>query len=159
MNLLHLLMKSCTCGVNTGVPWWLLGLAAIWLAFGAYWHTCLIKDLCSLSRQPFSLIHDIDKGAVWKKLSVEPLTVYFGINNNNVISEGVQPELEQIVAYLMENPTAKISIEGHTNHYANDINGYTQRLAMERASTMKDYLVKRPMNLTGCYLPYKRQRS
>jgi OmpA-OmpF porin, OOP family len=135
--------NECQCGVKSSIPWWLLGLLGLWLAFGAYWHTCLIKGLCSRPNIPVvSVPLPSGTGSVWEKLSVEPLTVYFGINNNDVISEGVQPELEKIVAYLKENPTARITVTGHTNHFKNDQGGYTQKLGLARADKMKEYLVK-----------------
>jgi len=128
-------MKKCS---------WLLLLIPLWFIGSAYWYTCITKGLCNglgLSIPSISVpaisIPNITN--TWNQVKAEPLTVYFAADSDNVLTEGVDEKLKNIVEYMKQNENAKISIAGHTN-YHKDI-AYTEKLGLVRAEKLKSLLV------------------
>ncbi|MFZ2593801.1 MAG: OmpA family protein [Minisyncoccia bacterium] len=147
--------------------WSLLGILGLWLVFGSYWYTCNIKYLCkntpiapvvsvntSVPNMPVvlgdttstevsgtpaeSLVRQTPE-ATWNALIANPVLVYFGVNNDNVITENVDSVLKNIVSYLSQNEGQRIVVTGHTNAHPND--AYAVALGLERAHKVKELLV------------------
>jgi len=77
------------------------------------------------------------------KPKVEPLMVtarvHFDFDKYNIKREYV-PLLNEVVKVLKENPNVKVRIEGYTDNIGTK--AYNDKLALKRAKTVKDYLVK-----------------
>jgi outer membrane protein OmpA-like peptidoglycan-associated protein len=126
-------MKKCA---------WLLLLIPLWFLGSAYWYTCVTKGLCKNMSLPSVSIPAISIPAIsntWNEVKAKPLTVYFAADSDNVLTEGVDGQLKNIVEYMKANSNAKISIAGHTN-YHKDI-AYTEKLGLVRAEKLKSLLV------------------
>jgi peptidoglycan-associated lipoprotein len=105
-----------------------------------YWYVCVIKGFCGdaapIAAAPTTQI--VTPQDTWASVTAEPLIVYFGVNGDNVITEGVEEKLRAIVAYMQANPSARIAITGHTNIHSS--NAYTYSLGMQRALKLKALL-------------------
>ncbi len=103
---------------------------------------CTIKGLCAETQNTPQTVTDLEpvtpQGA-WESLARDPLIVYFGANNDNVLTEDIAPKLRAVVAYMQAHPSAQIAITGHTNVHRDD--AYTVRLGKERAEKVKELLV------------------
>ncbi|MFA0964651.1 OmpA family protein [Roseivirga sp. BDSF3-8] len=86
---------------------------------------------------------------VMKNLYLTPLEVgvtvrldriYFDFDKT-VLRPESYPELDRVVSLLMENPTLKIEIAGHTDNKGSD--GYNETLSQGRADAVRDYLVQK----------------
>jgi outer membrane protein OmpA-like peptidoglycan-associated protein len=123
---------------------WVLGLAALWAVLSTYWYMCNIKGVCDVSMaapvaEAPSIMKEATPNATWKQVAADPLVVYFGADGDNILTEGVDAKLKDIVAYMQQNPSAKIAITGHTNAHSD--NAYTVRLGQQRADKLKELLV------------------
>lgn len=121
---------------------WVLAAAFVWGALSTYWYMCTIKGLCTSAQNTAEIVSEQPPAtpqSVWESVAREPLLVYFGINNDNILTEDVEPKLRAVVAYLQTHPSAQIAITGHTNVHRND--AYTVRLGKERAEKVKELLV------------------
>lgn len=120
-------------------------LIPLWFLGSAYWYTCITKGLCKdmnipgMSVPSMSIPDLADITDTWNKVKAEPLTVYFSADSDNVLTEGVDEKLKNIVEYMKQNENAKISIAGHTN-YHKDV-PYTEKLGLVRAEKLKSLLV------------------
>jgi outer membrane protein OmpA-like peptidoglycan-associated protein len=129
-------MKKCT---------WFLLLIPLWFLGSAYWYTCITKGLCKDMSLPGISIPSMSVPAItaitdtWNKVKAEPLTVYFAADSDNVLTEGVDEKLKNIVEYMKQNENAKISIAGHTNYHKDVV--YTEKLGLVRAEKLKSLLV------------------
>ena len=65
--------------------------------------------------------------------------LYFDFGSANLKAES-KPAVDQIAAYMKENPTLNIVIEGHTDNVGTD--DANQKLSEQRAITVKNELVK-----------------
>ncbi len=121
---------------------WVLGAAFLWGALSTYWYMCTIKGVCSAQTkvpQVVSMPLPVTPEGTWESLTQDPLIVYFGVNNDNVLTEDVEPKLRAVVAYMQAHPSAHIAVTGHTNVHRDD--AYTVRLGKERAEKVKELLV------------------
>src|SRR5271154_3690159 len=59
--------------------------------------------------------------------------------NSSVLVDGF-PSLLRIAELLQKNPGYKVTVEGHTDKLGS--NGYNDRLALARATMVRDFLVK-----------------
>src|SRR5580704_12677789 len=59
--------------------------------------------------------------------------------NSSVLVDGF-PSLLRIAELLQKNPGYKVTVEGHTDKLGS--NGYNDKLALARATTVRDFLVK-----------------
>jgi peptidoglycan-associated lipoprotein len=105
---------------------------------------CKIKNVCDMSMaapmvEAPAVTTPATPIATWKQVTVEPLVVYFGADGDNVLTEGVEQKLKDIVTYMQQNPTARIAVTGHTNVHSN--NEYTEKLGKQRADKLKELLV------------------
>ncbi len=116
---------------------YLLTFALVWAIGSTYWYTCNIKYLCAAKSDTSAPKVTMDN--TWTELKSKPLTVYFGPNTDNVLTEGVDQKLKDIVAYLQKNKSAKINITGHTNYHRNI--PFTEKLGLDRANKLKALLV------------------
>ena len=72
---------------------------------------------------------------------VDRLTLRINFDSDKaVIRPAGVPELQKALAFVQKHPTAKISIEGHTDDRAS--NEYNQGLSERRAKAVRDYLVQ-----------------
>jgi outer membrane protein OmpA-like peptidoglycan-associated protein len=144
---------------------WLVLATIAWFAFGAYWYPCVIRQICdqvpvgatpptpltatTTVETPTTTTEAPSEVRTWEHLREKPLTVYFKVNSNTVSTEEVESILKDIVSYLRNDPAAKISIAGHTNHDPDEV--YTQALGLARAEKVKELLVSygaRPDQIT-----------
>ncbi len=133
-------MKKCA---------WLLLLIPLWFLGSAYWYTCHTKGLCGdMSMPNMALTSTGITGTAasvatlantWTEVKAKPLTVYFAADSDNVLTEGVDAKLKNIVEYMKQNVDAKISIAGHTNYHKDT--AYTEKLGLVRAEKLKSLLV------------------
>ena len=70
--------------------------------------------------------------------------VYFDFNSVKLKPESIIV-MDEFYLFLIENPTLKISIEGHTDNIGNETDN--QILSENRAKTVFDYLVKRGISI------------
>ena len=121
---------------------WVLAAAFLWGTLSTYWYMCIIKGLCSNTAPVQQIVTEqqpITPQSTWEGMERDPLIVYFGINNDDVLTDDVEPRLRAIVAYMQTHPSAQIAITGHTNVHRDD--AYTVRLGKERAEKVKELLV------------------
>jgi outer membrane protein OmpA-like peptidoglycan-associated protein len=88
--------------------------------------------------------------AVLESVSVEAKSIYFNTGKSTFRSEDVPVKIESISTLLKQYPTAKFSIEGHTDSDGSD--AFNQKLSQERADVVKNALIERGMkadNLTA----------
>jgi outer membrane protein OmpA-like peptidoglycan-associated protein len=122
----------------------------VWAVGSAYWYTCQIKYLCNattgsswslptISKVTTPTISVPDLAMNWKEIKAKPLTVYFGPNGDDILTEGVDSKLKAIVEYMKQNKTAKIAITGHTNYHKNV--PFTEKLGLDRAAKLRSLLV------------------
>ena len=81
---------------------------------------------------------DVTEEAV-KKLNEYAKTILFETGKASFIQQ-TYPVLQSITSILKEYPTAKFSIEGHTDNVGGD--AFNQKLSAERALAVKEYLVQ-----------------
>ena len=65
------------------------------------------------------------------------LLVFFDFDKS-VLKDESKPELERMIRFLSNNEELKIELHGHTDDRGTD--DYNDKLSMERASSVKDYL-------------------
>jgi OmpA-OmpF porin, OOP family len=97
-----------------------------------------------------SLLYDNDEVTpMTKDLVLQPIEVgvvvrlkniYFDFNKATLKSESFV-ELEKVVAFLNENPTVEIEIEGHTDSVGPD--DRNQKLSQDRSQSVVDYLASK----------------
>jgi outer membrane protein OmpA-like peptidoglycan-associated protein len=88
--------------------------------------------------------------AVLESVSMEAKSIYFNTGKATFRSEDVPVKIESISTLLKQYPTAKFSIEGHTDSDGSD--AFNQKLSQERADVVKNALIERGMkaeNLTA----------
>ncbi len=88
--------------------------------------------------------------AVLESVKVEAKSIYFNSGKSTFKSEDVPVKIESISTLLKQYPTAKFSIEGHTDSDGSD--AFNQKLSQERADVVKNALIERGMkaeNLTA----------
>ncbi len=81
--------------------------------------------------------------AVLETVSVEAKSIYFNTGKATFRSEDVPVKIESISTLLKQYPTAKFSIEGHTDSDGSD--AFNQKLSQERADVVKNALIERGM--------------
>jgi outer membrane protein OmpA-like peptidoglycan-associated protein len=84
------------------------------------------------------------------KISTDAKSIYFHTGKSTFRSEDVPVKIESISSLLKQYPTAKFSIEGHTDSDGSDESN--QKLSQERADVVKNALIERGMkaeNLTA----------
>jgi OmpA-OmpF porin, OOP family len=81
--------------------------------------------------------------AVLESVSVEAKSIYFNTGKSTFRSEDVPVKIESISTLLKQYPTAKFSIEGHTDSDGSD--AFNQKLSQERADVVKNALIERGM--------------
>ena len=75
------------------------------------------------------------------KISAEAKSIYFHTGKATFRSEDVPVKIESISSLLKQYPTAKFSIEGHTDSDGSD--AFNQKLSQERADVVKNALIER----------------
>ena len=81
--------------------------------------------------------------AVLETVSMDAKSIYFNTGKATFRSEDVPVKIESISALLKQYPTAKFSIEGHTDSDGSD--EFNQKLSQERADVVKNALIERGM--------------
>jgi outer membrane protein OmpA-like peptidoglycan-associated protein len=84
------------------------------------------------------------------KISTDAKSIYFHTGKATFRSEDVPVKIESISTLLKQYPTAKFSIEGHTDSDGSDVSN--QKLSQERADVVRNALIERGMkaeNLTA----------
>ena len=81
--------------------------------------------------------------AVLETVSMDAKSIYFNTGKATFRSEDVPVKIESISALLKQYPTAKFSIEGHTDSDGSD--AFNQKLSQERADVVKNALIERGM--------------
>ncbi len=77
---------------------------------------------------------------IQKKINELAKSVYFNTGTATISSKALQP-LDEVIVILKANPTAKLSIEGHTdNTGSEEIN---KKLSQKRADAIASYLTKK----------------
>lgn len=66
--------------------------------------------------------------------------VFFDFDKSNLKKES-NIELDKLAAYLLQNQKMRIEIGGHTDNQGND--AYNQKLSLERAKSVYDYLISK----------------
>ena len=82
---------------------------------------------------------EVLKGAILKK------TVYFNIDESMVLAQYIII-LNEVAAYMNENPDARLSVAGHTD--SRESAEYNMRLSEKRADYVIDFLKKKGMKST-----------
>lgn len=85
-----------------------------------------------------SLTHDVFLKPLEKDASIVLEHVYFDVAKATLRPESVE-ELERVVKILEENPSLRVSIEGHTDSDASE--SYNLRLSDRRSGAVVDYLI------------------
>ena len=88
--------------------------------------------------------------AVLESVKVEAKSIYFNSGKSTFKSEDVPVKIESISTLLKQYPTAKFSIEGHTDSDGSDASN--QKLSQERADVVRNALIERGLkaeNLTA----------
>jgi OOP family OmpA-OmpF porin len=88
--------------------------------------------------------------AVLESVKVEAKSIYFNSGKSTFKSEDVPVKIESISTLLKQYPTAKFSIEGHTDSDGSDASN--QKLSQERADVVRNALIERGIkaaNLTA----------
>jgi outer membrane protein OmpA-like peptidoglycan-associated protein len=134
---------------------YLLTFALVWAIGSTYWYTCNIKYLCDAKTDTSAPVVTIDN--TWNELKSQPLTVYFGPNTDNILTEGVDQKLKDIVAYLQKNKSAKINITGHTNYHKNI--SFTEKLGLDRSNKLKSLLMSYGADSSSITTTSKGQRE
>lgn len=70
---------------------------------------------------------------------LRPIIIRFELSNSNLSAKS-QEELLNLFNKMSENPNIKVEVGGHTDNIGDPIKNLT--LSVERAKTIKDYLVK-----------------
>ena len=84
------------------------------------------------------------------KISTDAKSIYFHTGKSTFRSEDVPVKIESISSLLKQYPTAKFSIEGHTDSDGSDVSN--QKLSQERADVVRNALIERGLkaeNLTA----------
>ena len=77
------------------------------------------------------------------KVSADAKMIYFNSGKATFRSEDVPVKIESISTLLKQYPTAKFSIEGHTDSDGSD--AFNQKLSQERADVVRNALIERGM--------------
>jgi len=84
------------------------------------------------------------------KISADAKSIYFHTGKSTFRSEDVPVKIESISTLLKQYPTAKFSIEGHTDSDGSEVSN--QKLSQERADVVRNALIERGLkaeNLTA----------
>ena len=81
--------------------------------------------------------------AVLETVSMDAKSIYFNTGKATFRSEDVPVKIESISTLLKQYPTAKFSIEGHTDSDGSD--AFNQKLSQERADVVRNALIERGM--------------
>ena len=81
--------------------------------------------------------------SVLETVSMDAKSIYFNTGKATFKSEDVPVKIESISTLLKQYPTAKFSIEGHTDSDGSD--AFNQKLSQERADVVKNALIERGM--------------
>lgn len=73
-----------------------------------------------------------------KSYRIQFSTIEFA-NNSFEILEEMKPDLDKLVDYLLDNPTVKLTISGHTDSKGNPEKN--QQLSQKRAESIREYLI------------------
>ena len=73
-----------------------------------------------------------------KSYRIQFSTIEFA-NNSFEILEEMKPDLDKLVDYLLDNPTVKLTISGHTDSKGNPEKN--QQLSQKRAESIRSYLI------------------
>lgn len=96
--------------------------------------------------QYFNFICDKNYEPVRKDVPLEPVhenaaivlnNIFFDVDKFELRPESY-PELEKVAAFLLQNPTLKIEISGHTDNTGTE--SYNQQLSEKRAKSVADFL-------------------
>lgn len=75
------------------------------------------------------------------RLVGKPITLYFGVNKNNIdLSSEQRQDFAELIYYLDRVADAKLDVEGHTDNVGR--RSHNVKLSKERAAFVQDYLVK-----------------
>jgi outer membrane protein OmpA-like peptidoglycan-associated protein len=96
-----------------------------------------VAGLLSNNGCPEVTAADIDK------ISTDAKSIYFHTGKSTFRSEDVPVKIESISTLLKQYPTAKFSIEGHTDSDGSDASN--QKLSQERADVVRNALIERGM--------------
>jgi outer membrane protein OmpA-like peptidoglycan-associated protein len=96
-----------------------------------------VAGLLSNNGCPEVTAADIDK------ISTDAKSIYFHSGKSTFRSEDVPVKIESISTLLKQYPTAKFSIEGHTDSDGSDASN--QKLSQERADVVRNALIERGM--------------
>ncbi|MDR6195543.1 OmpA family protein [Siphonobacter sp. SORGH_AS_0500] len=122
-----------------------------WIAGGAYWHVCQIKQLCDGNPEPVvvseevsSTEFDIPALDIQDANSFHVTSIHnlgFARSRGGVSTEAVQPQLQSLAVYLKANPRKTVKLVGY---YASDEENNTafQSLGLARADAIKQYFLK-----------------
>jgi len=78
--------------------------------------------------------------AAKKVPAVRLSVIHFDFDKHNIRQINI-PDLDQQVAYLTEHPTARVTVEGHTDSKGSV--QYNQRLSERRADAVRQYLIEK----------------
>ncbi|HOY30870.1 MAG TPA: OmpA family protein [Bacteroidales bacterium] len=96
---------------------------------------------------PSTSYREVEKNIYLKKLEIGSTVVlnniFFDFNKYSLRSESV-PELERLLKFMVEYPTVKIEISGHTDNIGSA--AYNKTLSENRAKAVMDYLVDKGMD-------------
>ncbi len=96
-----------------------------------------ISDTASSVEKEF-LLKPLEKGK-----SIVLNNIFFDFNSSE-LKVSSQVELKRLYLLLRDNPSLKIRISGHTDNIGTD--AYNQKLSLERALALRDYLLERAID-------------
>jgi len=101
-----------------------------------------------------SLYREYDLEIYMKKIEVGKKIILKNIffeSNSSILSPNSKSEIARIAKIMVDNPTLKIEISGHTDNIGDD--NYNQKLSEKRAKSVVDALIK--LGIVSSRLEYK----
>lgn len=112
---------------------------------GSYQRDIYLEPLKKESKVEPSKMESTEGAPVGEKVKDEDAgfkldKVYFNLGDDTVLPESYQ-QLDQLAAYLRENPKLKIQIEGHTDNRGDK--EANKKLSLDRAFKVREYLLNK----------------
>ena len=92
----------------------------------------------------FNISDQITNQDIIKDISLSPiakgktrLLIFFDFDKSTLQNES-KPELARLIKFMNDNPNVKIELHGHTDDSGAE--DYNQKLSLDRANTVKEYL-------------------
>lgn len=121
-----------------------------WIAGGAYWHVCRIKQLCDGTPEPITEAEVISADSYSAALDIQDANYFhvtsvhnlgFARSRGGVSTEAIQAQLQSLASYLKSNPKKTVKFVGYYSAEEENNTSF-ESVGLARADAIKQYFLK-----------------